>query len=152
MHPNKSANVSIQTKVNPKPLPKAKLPSTETLSTIAVGSEHSTFNDIPKVHLHQPANLSTIAAGSSQNGGGASSTQTNGGDPHQSPLRVLSPTQIIQGGKWQICTDFMDLNKCCPKGDFPLTRIDKIIDSTKGCETMALLDSFSGYHQIWLHK
>jgi hypothetical protein len=49
-------------------------------------------------------------------------------------------------------TYFTDLNKCCPKDDFPLTRIDKIIDSVAGCEIMALLDCFSSYHQIWLHK
>jgi hypothetical protein len=52
--------------------------------------------------------------------------------------------------KWQLCTDFTDLNKCCPKDDFPLVRIDKIADSTVGCEMMASLDSFFGYHQIWL--
>jgi hypothetical protein len=54
--------------------------------------------------------------------------------------------------KWWICTDFIDLNKCCPKNDFPLTRIDKIIDSTTGCEMMALLDCFSSYHQIWFGR
>jgi hypothetical protein len=47
--------------------------------------------------------------------------------------------------KWRMCTDFTDLNKCCPKDDFPHARIDKIVDS-------ALLDYFSGYHQIWLRK
>jgi hypothetical protein len=57
-----------------------------------------------------------------------------------------------KNGKWRICTNFTDLNKCCPKDDFPLTRIYKIIDFTIGCEIMALLDYFSGYHQIWLHK
>jgi hypothetical protein len=31
-------------------------------------------------------------------------------------------------------------------------RIDKIVDSTVGCEMMALLDCFSEYHQIWLRK
>jgi hypothetical protein len=41
--------------------------------------------------------MSTTAAGSSQNGRGASSTQTNGGDPHQSPLRAPSPVQAVQG-------------------------------------------------------
>jgi hypothetical protein len=51
-----------------------------------------------------------------------------------------------------MCTDFTDLNKCCPKDDLPLARIDKIIDSTVGCEMMVMLDCFSGYHQIWLHK
>jgi hypothetical protein len=48
-------------------------------------------------------------------------------------------------------TDFTGLNKCCPKDDCPFTRIDKIIDSATGCEMIALLDCFSGYHQIWLH-
>jgi hypothetical protein len=49
-----------------------------------------------------------------------------------------------------MCTDFMELNKCCTKDDFLLMRIDKIVDSTAGCEMMALLDCFTGYHQIWL--
>jgi hypothetical protein len=49
-----------------------------------------------------------------------------------------------------MCTDFTDLNKCRPKDDFPLTRIDKIVDSAAGCEMMALLSFFLGYHQIWL--
>jgi hypothetical protein len=49
-----------------------------------------------------------------------------------------------------MCTDLNDLNKCCPKDDFPLSRIDKVVDSAAGCETMTLLDCFSRYHQIWL--
>jgi hypothetical protein len=52
--------------------------------------------------------------------------------------------------KWQMCTDFTDLNKCCPKDDFSLTRIDQIIDSAASCDIMTLLDYFSRYHQIWL--
>jgi hypothetical protein len=35
-----------------------------------------------------------------------------------------------KNGKWRMCTDFTDLNKCCPKDDFLLTRIDKVVDST----------------------
>jgi hypothetical protein len=54
--------------------------------------------------------------------------------------------------KWWMCTDFTDLNKCCPKDDFPLARIDKIVDSVAGCEMMALFYYFSGYHQICLHR
>jgi hypothetical protein len=57
-----------------------------------------------------------------------------------------------KNGKWRMCTDFTDLNKCCLKDDFLLSRIDKVVDSTAGCEMIALLDCFSGYHQIWLHK
>jgi hypothetical protein len=41
--------------------------------------------------------MSTTAAGSSQNSRGASSTQTNGGALHQSPLRAPSPAHVIQG-------------------------------------------------------
>jgi hypothetical protein len=51
-----------------------------------------------------------------------------------------------------MCTDFTDLNKCCPKDNFSLSRIDKVVDSIVGCETMTLLDCFFGYHQIWLRK
>jgi hypothetical protein len=54
--------------------------------------------------------------------------------------------------KWRVCTDFTDLNKCCTKDDLPLIRIDQIVDSVVGYDIMALLDCFSGYHQIWLRK
>jgi hypothetical protein len=57
-----------------------------------------------------------------------------------------------KNGKWRMCTDFTDLNKSCPKDDFPLTRIDKVLDSATGCEIMALLHCFLGYHQIWLRE
>jgi hypothetical protein len=72
---------------------------------------------------------------------------------------VLYPSWLVnavmvkkKNGKWRMFTDFTDLNKCCPKEDFPMSRVDKVVDSTLGCETMALLDSFLGYHQIWLRK
>jgi hypothetical protein len=51
-----------------------------------------------------------------------------------------------------MCIDFTDLNKCCPKDDFTLSRIDMVVDFAAVCETVALLDCFSGHHQIWLHK
>jgi hypothetical protein len=55
-----------------------------------------------------------------------------------------------KNGKWRMCTNFTDLNKCCPKGDFPLARIDQIMDFIASYDIMALLDYFSSYHQIWL--
>jgi hypothetical protein len=57
-----------------------------------------------------------------------------------------------KNGRWRMCTDFTDLNKCCPKDDFLLMRIDKVVDSAVGCERMTSLDYVSGYHQICLHK
>nr|ABA98294.1 retrotransposon protein, putative, Ty3-gypsy subclass [Oryza sativa Japonica Group] len=54
-------------------------------------------------------------------------------------------------GKWRMCVDFTDLNKACPKDDFPLPRIDQLMDSTAGCELMSFLDAYSGYHQIHMN-
>jgi hypothetical protein len=57
-----------------------------------------------------------------------------------------------KNGKWRMCTYFTDLNKLCPEDDFPLSRIDKVVNSIARCEIMALLDYFAGYHQICLRK
>jgi hypothetical protein len=57
-----------------------------------------------------------------------------------------------KNGKWWMCTEFTDLNKCYPKDDFSLAIINQIVDTTTGCDIMALLDCFSGYQQIWLRK
>lgn len=45
--------------------------------------------------------------------------------------------------KWRICIDFTDLNKACPKDDFPLPRIDKVVDDVANSQLMSLLDCFS---------
>jgi hypothetical protein len=57
-----------------------------------------------------------------------------------------------KSGKWRMCTDFTSLNKACPKDNFPLPQIDKIVDSATSCEVMSLLDCFSGYHQIYMKE
>ena len=44
--------------------------------------------------------------------------------------------------------DYTNLNKTCPKDEYPLLRIDQIIDSTFGCEFLCFLDVYSRYHQI----
>jgi hypothetical protein len=57
-----------------------------------------------------------------------------------------------KNGKWRMCVDFTDLNKACKKDDFPLERVDKIVDDATNSEMFSLLDMFSGYHQIRVHK
>jgi hypothetical protein len=53
-----------------------------------------------------------------------------------------------KGGKWRMCVDYTGLNKACPKVPYPLPRINQIVDSTAGCETLSFLDAYLGYHQI----
>ena len=51
-------------------------------------------------------------------------------------------------GKWQVCVDFTDLNKACPKNPFPMPKIDQLVDATVCHPRMSFLDAFQGYHQI----
>ena len=51
-------------------------------------------------------------------------------------------------GKWQLCIDFTDINRACPKDSFPLPRIDLIVDATAGHELLSFMDAFFGYNQI----
>jgi ribonuclease HI len=55
-------------------------------------------------------------------------------------------------GRWRMCIEFTDLNKACPKDEFPLPRIDPLVDAVASLELMSLLDCYSGYHQIWINK
>ena len=48
--------------------------------------------------------------------------------------------------KWQVCVDFTDLNKSCPKYPFPMPRIDQLVDATVGHPRMSFLDAFQRYH------
>ena len=38
----------------------------------------------------------------------------------------LANTVVVKkkNGKWQVCVDFIDLNKACPKDHFPMPQID----------------------------
>ena len=49
--------------------------------------------------------------------------------------------------KWQVCVDFTDLNKACPKDPFPMPRIDQLVDATTGHPRMSFLDAFQGYYR-----
>ena len=69
-------------------------------------------------------------------------------------LEWLSSPVLVRkkSGKWRMCVDYTGLNKACPKDPFPLPRIDQIVDSTSGYETLCFLDAYSGYHQIMMKE
>ena len=63
------------------------------------------------------------------------------------PEWLANPVLVRKkGGKWRMCVDYTGLNKACPKVPYSLPRIDQIVDSTAGCETLSFLDAYSGYH------
>jgi hypothetical protein len=66
----------------------------------------------------------------------------------------LANTVMVKkaNGKWRMCINFTDLNKACPKDEFPLPRIDSPVDAVATSELMSLLDCYSGYHQIWMKR
>jgi hypothetical protein len=62
---------------------------------------------------------------------------------------VMEPKK---NGNMRMCINFTELNKACPKDPYPLPRIDIIINQAAGCEMLSFLDSFSGYHQVWMRR
>ena len=48
----------------------------------------------------------------------------------------------------RVCIDFRDLNKACPKDNFPTLHIDQIIDNCAGSVIFSFMDGFFGYNQI----
>ena len=48
--------------------------------------------------------------------------------------------------KWRMCIDFTDLNKACPKDNFPLSRIEQLVNSTAGHKLLSFIDAFFGYN------
>ena len=68
---------------------------------------------------------------------------------HPIPLTewVSNPVQVDRKqGAIRISTDFRDLNHACPKDNFPIPFIDKILDECAGSEVFSFMDGFSGYN------
>ena len=63
------------------------------------------------------------------------------------PILVVKPN-----GKWMICIDFTNLNKAYLKGNFPLPRINQLVDITVGHELLSFVDAYSRYNQIPIYK
>ncbi|XP_075674961.1 uncharacterized protein LOC142644177 [Castanea sativa] len=53
-----------------------------------------------------------------------------------------------KNGQIRVCVDFRDLNRACPKDEFPLPLTEIMVDATVGHEALSFMDGFSGYNQI----
>ena len=69
--------------------------------------------------------------------------------PIQHP-KWLSNIMPVKKKNGQICccVDFHNLNKACPKDEFPLPNIDLLVDSTAKNSMFSFMDGYSGYNQI----
>jgi hypothetical protein len=47
-----------------------------------------------------------------------------------------------------VCIDYRDINKACPKDNFPTPFVDQIVDDCIRSEIFSLMDGFSRYNQI----
>jgi hypothetical protein len=62
---------------------------------------------------------------------------------------VSNPVPIDKkGGNIRVCVDYRDINKACPKDNFPTPFVDQIVDDYAGSEIFSLMDGFYGYNQI----
>ncbi|XP_021321401.1 uncharacterized protein LOC110437319 [Sorghum bicolor] len=51
-------------------------------------------------------------------------------------------------GQLRICVDYRDLNRACPKDDFPIPITEMVVHATTGYGALSFMDGFSGYNQI----
>jgi len=52
----------------------------------------------------------------------------------------------------RLCIDFRNLNKVSLKDNYPLLKMDHILQRVVGASCMSLLDGYSGYNQILVHE
>ena len=48
----------------------------------------------------------------------------------------------------RLCVDVRNLNKVSLKDNYPLTKMDHILQEVVGSERISIMDGFSGYNQI----
>ena len=54
-------------------------------------------------------------------------------------------------GEIRLCADLRNLNKVSLKDNYPLPKMDHIVQRVVGASRISLLDGFSGFNQILVH-
>lgn len=55
-------------------------------------------------------------------------------------------------GKWTICTNYIDLNKACPKDSYPLLSIDRLVNGASKFLILNFFGVYSRYNHISMFK
>ncbi|XP_071697127.1 uncharacterized protein [Rutidosis leptorrhynchoides] len=62
---------------------------------------------------------------------------------------VANPVMVKKAdGSWRMCVDYKDINKACPKDNYPFPEIDWKVESLTGHRFKSFLDAYRGYQQI----
>jgi hypothetical protein len=57
-----------------------------------------------------------------------------------------------KSGEIRLCVDFRNLNRCSLKENYPLPKMDDILQKVVGAQRISMLDGNSGYNQISVFK
>jgi hypothetical protein len=66
-------------------------------------------------------------------------------------LATLVPVRK-KNGEIRLCVEFRNLNKASLKDNYTLPKMDHILKKLVGSQRMSMLDGFSGYKQIMVHR
>jgi ribonuclease HI len=56
-----------------------------------------------------------------------------------------------KNGEIRLCVDFRDLNKFSKKDNYPLPKMEHLLQRILGATVMSFIDGFLGYNQIYVH-
>ncbi|EFA76153.1 reverse transcriptase, partial [Heterostelium album PN500] len=68
--------------------------------------------------------------------------------PFGSPILFVSKPD----GGWRLCVDYRELNKITVRDDYPLPRINELLNNTRLAYWLSKLDLLDGYHQIRINE
>ena len=57
-----------------------------------------------------------------------------------------------KSGEIRLCVDFINLNKSSLKDNYPLPKMDHVLEKVVGENRMSMIDGFSGYNQIAVNE
>jgi hypothetical protein len=55
-------------------------------------------------------------------------------------------------GEIRLCVDFRNLNRSSLKDNYPLPKMDHVLEKVVGDNRMSMINGFSGYNQIAVHQ